>query len=173
MPLVILFPLALSDHQRRTMSVPERSLQIGGGEPNMVNIERMRNHSELFRAECLRLMSDACKQCKHMQNEGQHLGNPDSKRLDFVIAEGNAAKPVQENWDLFPQISGSKTSISWRRSWDWSCSWSQRRRRNSPPCKVESWKPWRPTRSRWGLPFSVWKRGQAGEDARKGSAHLI
>lgn len=45
----------------------------------MANIERMRNHSELLRSECLRLISDAGKQCKHMQNEEQQLGKPDSR----------------------------------------------------------------------------------------------
>lgn len=59
------------------MSVPEHHLQVGGGgEPNMANIERMRNHSELLRAECSRLISDAGKQCKRMQNEEQQLGEP-------------------------------------------------------------------------------------------------
>lgn len=88
MPCTIPFPLAMSDYQGRTMSVPERSLQIGGGEPNMANIERMRNHSELLRAECLRLVADAGKQCKRMQNEEQQLGKPDKRRLGSIIAEG-------------------------------------------------------------------------------------
>lgn len=55
------------------MSVPDRNPLQGGG-PNLVNIEVMRNHSELFRAECLRLILDTDKACKRMQND-------DNKRL--------------------------------------------------------------------------------------------
>lgn len=50
------------------MSATERSPQQGGG-PNLVNIEVTRNHSELFRAECLRLISEGDKACKRMQND--------------------------------------------------------------------------------------------------------
>ncbi|XP_075892936.1 tektin-1 [Nelusetta ayraudi] len=68
------------------MSVPDRSLQIGGGEPNMANIESMRNHSELFRAQCLRLISDAGKQCKRMQDEEQQLDQR-LKDIEFLKEE--------------------------------------------------------------------------------------
>jgi len=44
-------PPAHTDCQRRTMSVLDHSPQQGGG-PDLVNIEVMLNHSELFRAEC-------------------------------------------------------------------------------------------------------------------------
>lgn len=64
------------------MSIPDHSPQLSA-EPNMVNIEGMRNHSELFRAECLRLISDTDKQCKHMQTEDQKLG--ESKRNQLVL----------------------------------------------------------------------------------------
>lgn len=97
----IIFSLTLSDHQWRTMSVPDRSLQIGGGEPNMANIESMRNHSELFRAECLRLISDAGKQCKRMQNEEQQLGKSERNQLGFAMAEGNAANPWKSTATCF------------------------------------------------------------------------
>lgn len=56
----------------------------------MLNIESMRNHSELFRAECLRLISDAGKQCKRMQTEEQQLGKPERNQLGFAMAEGSA-----------------------------------------------------------------------------------
>lgn len=89
----ILFSLTLSDHQWRTMSVPDRSLQIGGGEPSMANIESTRNRSELFRAECLRLISDAGRQCKRMQNEEQQLSKPERNQLGFAMADCDAANP--------------------------------------------------------------------------------
>ena len=50
------------------MSVPDRIPRKGGG-PNLAGIEVMRNHSELFRAECLRLISETNKACKRMQNQ--------------------------------------------------------------------------------------------------------
>uniref|UniRef100_A0A3B4VLR5 Tektin n=2 Tax=Seriola dumerili TaxID=41447 RepID=A0A3B4VLR5_SERDU len=63
----------------RTMSVPERSpLQNSG--PNLVSIEVMRNHSELFRAECMRLILESDKACKRMQND-------DNKRLDQRVRD--------------------------------------------------------------------------------------
>ncbi|XP_044057838.1 tektin-1 [Siniperca chuatsi] len=61
------------------MSVPDHSLQQGGG-PNLVNIDVMRNHSELFRAECLRLILETDKACKRMQND-------DNKRLDQRVRD--------------------------------------------------------------------------------------
>lgn len=65
------------------MSIPDRGPQPSA-EPNMVNIEGMRNHSELFRAECLRLISDTDKQCKRMQTEDQKLGESKRNHLVFV-----------------------------------------------------------------------------------------
>ncbi|KAI3354492.1 hypothetical protein L3Q82_019004, partial [Scortum barcoo] len=68
-----------TDHQWRTMSVPERNpLQTAG--PNLVSIEVIRNNSELFRAECLRLIMDTDKTCRRMQND-------DNKRLDQRIRD--------------------------------------------------------------------------------------
>uniref|UniRef100_A0A8C2ZCP0 Tektin n=1 Tax=Cyclopterus lumpus TaxID=8103 RepID=A0A8C2ZCP0_CYCLU len=45
-----------------------------GDGSNLENMEFMRNHSELFRAECVRLITDTDTSCKRMQND-------DSKRL--------------------------------------------------------------------------------------------
>uniref|UniRef100_A0A8C2ZC54 Tektin n=1 Tax=Cyclopterus lumpus TaxID=8103 RepID=A0A8C2ZC54_CYCLU len=55
------------------MSFPDCSTQQGDGS-NLENMEFMRNHSELFRAECVRLITDTDTSCKRMQND-------DSKRL--------------------------------------------------------------------------------------------
>ncbi|XP_068566662.1 tektin-1 [Cebidichthys violaceus] len=61
------------------MSVPDHSPQQGAG-PNLVNFEFMRNRSELFRAECRRLMLETDKACKRMPND-------DSKRLDQRLGD--------------------------------------------------------------------------------------
>uniref|UniRef100_A0A8P4KD84 Tektin n=1 Tax=Dicentrarchus labrax TaxID=13489 RepID=A0A8P4KD84_DICLA len=45
-----------------------------------MNIEVMRNHSELFRAECMRLISEADKSCKRLQNN-------DNKQLDQRVRD--------------------------------------------------------------------------------------
>ncbi|XP_073343482.1 tektin-1 [Pagrus major] len=50
------------------MSAPDLIPRKGGG-ANVVGIEVMRNHSELFRAECLRLISETDKTCKRMQTQ--------------------------------------------------------------------------------------------------------
>ncbi len=55
------------------MSVLNRCPQQGAG-PNLVNMEAVRNHSELFRAECMRLIMESDKESKRMQND-------DSKQL--------------------------------------------------------------------------------------------
>lgn len=55
------------------MSVPGHSPQQGEG-TKLMNFEVLRNSSELFRAECTRLMLETEKACKRMQND-------DSKRL--------------------------------------------------------------------------------------------
>lgn len=55
------------------MSASELSPKQNSG-PNLVNMEVMRNHSELFRAECMRLIVETDKACKRMQND-------DNKRL--------------------------------------------------------------------------------------------
>ncbi|XP_075961653.1 tektin-1 [Anarhichas minor] len=61
------------------MSVPDHSPQQGAG-PNLVTFEVMRNRSELFRAECTRLMLETDKACKRMPND-------DSKRLDQRLGD--------------------------------------------------------------------------------------
>ncbi|XP_017289622.1 tektin-1 [Kryptolebias marmoratus] len=61
------------------MSVLDHSLQQVGG-PDLVNMEVMLNHSELFRAECKRLMLETDKACKRMQDE-------DSKQLDQRVRD--------------------------------------------------------------------------------------
>ncbi|XP_074468823.1 tektin-1 [Sebastes fasciatus] len=48
--------------------------------PKLVNTEVMRNHSELFRAECRRLMLETENECKRMQND-------DTKRLDQRVKD--------------------------------------------------------------------------------------
>ncbi|XP_068451781.1 tektin-1-like [Clinocottus analis] len=55
------------------MSVPDCSAQQGA-ESNLQNMEFKRNHSELFRAECVRLIMETDTACKRMQND-------DSKEL--------------------------------------------------------------------------------------------
>ncbi|XP_054461235.1 tektin-1-like [Anoplopoma fimbria] len=61
------------------MSVPDRSPhQVVG--PNLVDMEVMRNHSELFRAECMRLIMETCTACKRMQND-------DNKQLDQRVRD--------------------------------------------------------------------------------------
>ncbi|TMS07609.1 Inositol polyphosphate 5-phosphatase K [Larimichthys crocea] len=62
-----------------TMSISDRNPQQAGG-PNLVNIEFMRNHSELFRAECSRLIMESNKACKRMQNN-------DNKQLDQRVRD--------------------------------------------------------------------------------------
>ncbi|XP_042269426.1 tektin-1 [Thunnus maccoyii] len=69
----------VTDHQCRTMSLPDRKSQEVGG-PNLVSIEVMRNHSELFRSECMRLIMETDKACKRMQND-------DNKRLDQRVRD--------------------------------------------------------------------------------------
>nr|XP_040045526.1 tektin-1 [Gasterosteus aculeatus aculeatus] len=56
------------------MSHRDHSPQQGAG-PNLVDLEVMRKRSELFRAECTRLMLETDKTCKRMQND-------DHKQLD-------------------------------------------------------------------------------------------
>lgn len=54
--------------QWREMSHRDHSPQQGAG-PNLVDLEVMRKRSELFRAECTRLMLETDKTCKRMQND--------------------------------------------------------------------------------------------------------
>ncbi|KAM6903692.1 tektin-1 [Lycodopsis pacificus] len=61
------------------MSVPDHIPQQGAG-PNLVNFEVIRNRSELFRAECTRLMLETDKACKRMPND-------DGKRLDQRLGD--------------------------------------------------------------------------------------
>nr|XP_033493276.1 tektin-1 [Epinephelus lanceolatus] len=61
------------------MSVPDRSSRQGVG-PNLVNIDAVQNHSELFRADCMRLMQQADKACKLMQGD-------DNRRLDQRVSD--------------------------------------------------------------------------------------
>ncbi|XP_045929228.1 tektin-1 [Micropterus dolomieu] len=68
--------LSVTDHQWRTMSVPDRT---HGGRPSLVNVEA-RNRSELFRAECLKLILETDKACKRMQND-------DNMRLDQRVRD--------------------------------------------------------------------------------------
>ncbi|TNN43251.1 Tektin-1 [Liparis tanakae] len=61
------------------MSVPSHSPQQGEG-TKLMHFEVLRNSSELFRAECTRLMLETEKACKRMQND-------DSKRLDQRVRD--------------------------------------------------------------------------------------
>lgn len=60
-------PLAFH-YQCTAMSVPEFDPHQCA-EPNLLNMEVIRNQSELLRAECSRLISETDHQCKHMQND--------------------------------------------------------------------------------------------------------
>ncbi|XP_049458953.1 tektin-1 isoform X2 [Epinephelus fuscoguttatus] len=79
------------------MSVPDRSSRQGVG-PNLVNIDAVQNHSELFRADCMRLMQQADKACKLMQGDDnrrlaqrvsdiQHLKKELELQLEEIIVE--------------------------------------------------------------------------------------
>ncbi|XP_059205926.1 tektin-1 [Centropristis striata] len=57
--------------------IPQQGNTVG---PDLVNIEVTRNHSELFRAECVRLMQETDKACKRMQTD-------DKKRLDQRVRD--------------------------------------------------------------------------------------
>ncbi|XP_041850394.1 tektin-1 [Melanotaenia boesemani] len=61
------------------MSVLEPGPQQGG-RPDLVDVEVTLNHSELFRADCKRLILDTDKACKRMQDN-------DSKRLDQRVRD--------------------------------------------------------------------------------------
>ncbi|XP_039987594.1 tektin-1 [Xiphias gladius] len=61
------------------MSVPNRNPQQNVGS-NLVNVEVMRNHSELFRAECMRLILETNKACERMHDD-------DNKRLDQRVRD--------------------------------------------------------------------------------------
>ncbi|GAA6218797.1 tektin-1 [Lates japonicus] len=61
------------------MSAMDRSPQQNGG-PNLLSIEVLRNHSELFRAECMRLILETDKACKRMKDD-------DNKRLDQRVRD--------------------------------------------------------------------------------------
>ncbi|XP_026154889.1 tektin-1 [Mastacembelus armatus] len=67
------------NYQQRAMSVQDHSPQQSGG-PNLVNIEVLLNRSELFRAECTRLILETGKACKRMQDD-------DNKRLDLRVRD--------------------------------------------------------------------------------------
>ncbi|XP_070826848.1 tektin-1-like [Chaetodon trifascialis] len=78
--------LSVMDHRWRTMSAPQRDPQQGGG-PNLVNIEVTRNHSELFRAGCLRLISETDKACKRMQSDDNKQLDQRSRDIQFLKKE--------------------------------------------------------------------------------------
>ncbi|XP_030264729.1 tektin-1 isoform X2 [Sparus aurata] len=68
------------------MSVPDRITGKGGG-PNLAGIEVMRNHSELFRAECLRLISETDKASKRMQIQDSNQLGQRVKDIQFLRKE--------------------------------------------------------------------------------------
>ncbi|XP_037329910.2 tektin-1 [Pungitius pungitius] len=70
------------------MSHRDHSPQQGAG-PNLVDLEVMRNRSELFRAECTRLMLETDKTCKRMQKD-------DHKRLDQRLRDVQFVKKELE-----------------------------------------------------------------------------
>lgn len=75
------------------MSSQDRSLQQVGG-PSLENIEHVRNHSALFRAECLRLISETDKQCKRMHNDcNKQLGKRIRNQLVCVYCKGWCWQP--------------------------------------------------------------------------------
>ena len=150
------------DHRWRMMSVPSRYAPQATG-PNLVNIEVMRNRSELFRAVCSKLIAGTEKQCKGIQDgDNMRLGK---KTLMRSYIGGWSCRGCR-SWlsvclsvCLSTQIRGSKTSSLWRRSWNrgWGTSWWKFR--SSSPCRTEWWKGWRPAKSPWKSPTCVWRRG--------------
>lgn len=82
-----------TDHRWRMMSGQDRVPQQVGG-PSLENIEHVRNHSALFRAECLRLMSETDKQCKRMHNDcNKQLGKRIRNQLVCVYCKGGCWQP--------------------------------------------------------------------------------
>ncbi|KAK7883146.1 hypothetical protein WMY93_029320 [Mugilogobius chulae] len=61
------------------MSIQEFNTQNDAG-ANLLNFKVIRDHSELFRAECTRLMEETNKACKRMQDD-------DQKRLDQRVKD--------------------------------------------------------------------------------------
>ncbi|XP_018539570.1 tektin-1 [Lates calcarifer] len=61
------------------MSAMDRNPQQNGG-PNLLSIEVLRNHSELFRAECMKLILETDKACQRMKDD-------DNKRLDQRVRD--------------------------------------------------------------------------------------
>ncbi|XP_061775451.1 tektin-1 [Nerophis ophidion] len=61
------------------MSVQGRSTQLIGGS-TLDSIEVIRNHSTLFRGECMRLIEESSKSCKRLQDD-------DSEKLDHRVRD--------------------------------------------------------------------------------------
>ncbi|XP_041796635.1 tektin-1 [Chelmon rostratus] len=55
--------------------------------PSLGSIEATQNHSELFRAECARLISESDKACKHMQNDENKQLDQRSRDIQFLKKE--------------------------------------------------------------------------------------
>lgn len=83
---------SVTDHRWRMTSVPSRRAPQAAG-PNLVNIEVMRNRSELFRAVCSKLISGTEKQCKGMQN-GDNMRLGKRTRMGSRIGD-EAAEPAE------------------------------------------------------------------------------
>lgn len=92
------------------MSISDRNPQQAGG-PNLVNIEFMRNHSELFRAECSRLIMESNKACKRMQNnDNKQLGKRGRNKVDSFVLSLQWSDVGKNVSPSAVQISGSETS---------------------------------------------------------------
>ncbi|XP_030600841.1 tektin-1 isoform X2 [Archocentrus centrarchus] len=68
------------------MSVPDYSTQQGG-RPDLKNMEIMLNHSELFRAESRRLILEADKACRRMQNDDSKRFGQRARDIQFLKKE--------------------------------------------------------------------------------------
>lgn len=63
------------------MSVPNRMQQQQGDGPNLVNMETIRNQSELLRTKCLRLISETDKASKRMQTDDKKQLGKEKRKL--------------------------------------------------------------------------------------------
>ncbi|KAM9338430.1 tektin-1 [Symphorus nematophorus] len=68
------------------MSILDRNLEQGCG-PNLVTIEVIRNQSNLFRAECSRLILETDKACRRMQNDSIKKLDQRTRDIQFLKKE--------------------------------------------------------------------------------------
>ncbi|XP_055004082.1 tektin-1 [Boleophthalmus pectinirostris] len=68
------------------MSLKDYNTQYDAG-VNLLNFKVIRDHSELFRAECMRLMEETNKTCKRMQDDDKKLLDQRVKDIHFLKKE--------------------------------------------------------------------------------------